>query len=91
MEDLIIHERYRELACMVIQQAIEDYVNSDIITDDDFYRWVMTCDYFNHLRVDKERIYARAVKIKERYLAECEERKRKGLKKKNYMMHRKGD
>ena len=58
--------RYKELACAVIEQAVQDFVESETMSDYSFYKWVMECDYFNFLNIDREYFYVKCLKLKER-------------------------
>lgn len=66
MEDDIIHEKYRELACAVIHQAVRDYLDDKTENADyKLYSWIMSSSYFDYLDIDREYFYIKALHLKE--------------------------
>ena len=69
MEDDVIHERYRELACASIEQGINDYLDgTDTIWE--FEKWVNESVMFDYLDLDRVWILERV-----KYLKRCGVRK----------------
>lgn len=64
MEDELIYEKYHEIACAAIKQAVDDYARHNLMDDYEFYKWCMQCGYFELLDIDRERFYAKALKLK---------------------------
>ena len=64
MGDEIIYMRYRELACEVIRQAVYDCLKNGQ-SDYVLYSWIMKCDYFDYLGLDREYFYVKCLKLKE--------------------------
>lgn len=64
MGDEVIYMRYRELACAVIKQAVDDWLKHDQ-SDYALYLWIMNCEYFDHLNIDREYFYVKCLKLKE--------------------------
>lgn len=64
MTDNVIHKRYRELACSIIQQETANFINRKNYTDYAFYRWISDCVYFDYLGIDREYFYVKALKRK---------------------------
>lgn len=66
MEDEVIHLKYRELACAIIHQAVSDYLEDKSENADyKLYSWIMGCNLFEHLDIDKEYFYIKALHLKE--------------------------
>ena len=61
----VIYTRYKELACASIELAVKDFIESETMSDYSFYCWVMDCDYFNFLNIDREYFYVKCLKLKE--------------------------
>ena len=66
MEDEVIHQRYRELACAVIAQGISDWLKEPVRRDYSLYRWMNKCPWFDYLGLDREYVYAKALKLREK-------------------------
>lgn len=66
LEDELIHEKYKELACAVIQQVVEDFLKDYKMDNYAFYKWCMECDYFDYLDLDREYFYVKVLKLKEK-------------------------
>ena len=75
--------RYKELACAAIEQAVKDFVESETMSDYSFYRWIMECDYFNFLNIDREYFYVKCLKLKENKGEKKYKRKLRSYAKKN--------
>lgn len=66
MEDNLIHERYRQLACASILQAVEDFLKDKHSDEHIFYTWCNNCSYFDYLGLDREYFYVKVLKMKEK-------------------------
>lgn len=64
MEDSVIHERYRELACASIAQGVNDWLESEESNDYDLYRWLQQCDWFDYLSLDREYFFVKVLELK---------------------------
>lgn len=65
MEDKVIHDRYKELACAVIAQGINDWLHYDQ-NEYSLYKWMRKCPFFDYLGIDREYVYAKVLKLKEK-------------------------
>ena len=65
-EDEVIYERYRELACAVIAQGINDWLHDDNATEYALYKFFKNCIFFDYLDLDREYFYAQVVKLKKK-------------------------
>ena len=65
MEDKVIHERYRELACAVIMYQVKKYLEpKNKMTDYELYCFIQNCNYFDYLGIDRDYFYVKCLKIK---------------------------
>lgn len=80
MDDKVIHERYRELACASIQQGINDWLGSSNATDYGLYKWLQECEWFDLLGLDREYFYVRVLKLKEKGITSIDMGRRYGKK-----------
>lgn len=65
MEERIIHERYRELACSAIAQGINDWLHYKG-SEYSLYKWLNECVFFDYLGLDREYFYAKILKLREK-------------------------
>lgn len=63
MDDVIIN-KYRELACASIVQGINDWLSDKKATEQELYDWLMECDWFDYLNLDREYFYVRILRMK---------------------------
>ena len=66
MEDKIIHERYRELACEVIRFAINEWLANEDRTEYALYKWIQECEWFDFLGLDREYFFCKVRKLREK-------------------------
>lgn len=66
MTDSVIHEKYRELACASIAQAVKDFLKDKKSDNFLFYTWCNNCSYFDYLNIDRERFYCKVLNLKEK-------------------------
>lgn len=66
MEDKVIHDNYKELACAIIEQAVTDWLGSKDSGEYAFYKWMKSCDLFDYLNLDREWFFKRVVDMKRR-------------------------
>ena len=66
MDDELIQQRYRELACAVIAQGISDWLREPRTTDYSLYKWMNNCPWFDFLNLDREYFYAKVLKLREK-------------------------
>lgn len=66
LEDDVIHTKYRELACSIILQTTEDFLNDKFVDDYHFYKWIADCSYFDYLDLDREYFYVKVLKLKKK-------------------------
>ena len=64
MEDKVIHERYRQLACAVIEQLINDWLDKDGASEYALYKAMQNCDWFDYLNLDREYLYVKVLELK---------------------------
>lgn len=61
----VIYERYKELACAVIQQIVDDYINLDKSD-----MWLMLslehCVMFDYVDLDYQYIYEKSIDLKKK-------------------------
>lgn len=63
MEDDLIHERYKELACAIVEQGINDWLRTG--TDKyQLYYFLMHCPWIDYLKIDREYLYVKVLKLK---------------------------
>lgn len=62
----LVHEKYRELAVASIVQGINDWLESKYDTEQDLYRWLENCSWFDLLELDREYFYVKILKLKEK-------------------------
>lgn len=63
MDDVIIN-KYRELACASIVQGINDWLSDKKATEQELYDWLMECDWFDYLDLDREYFFVRILRMK---------------------------
>ena len=63
MDDVIIN-KYRELAWASIVQGINDWLSDKKATEQELYDWLMECDWFDYLNLDREYFYVRILRMK---------------------------
>lgn len=66
MEDKVIHERYRQLACAVIEQLINDWLDKEDASDYSLYKAMQDCDWFDYLDLDREYLYVKVLDLKKK-------------------------
>lgn len=66
LEDELIHEKYRELACSIILQTAEDFLNDGFVDEFHFYKWLNDCSYFDYLDLDREYFYVKVLNLKKK-------------------------
>lgn len=62
--DNVIIKRYRELACASIVQGINDWLSDKKATEQELYDWIMDCNWFDYLDLDREYFYVRILRMK---------------------------
>ena len=87
MEDRILDIRYRELACAIIKQAVEDYADGEIDYDD----MKEVCTWGWYLNIDPDAILDRAERYKKikPLLVAKEKRKAEERREKRRLRHAK--
>lgn len=74
MEDNLIYEKYKELAIASIRQSLEDFLECNCEFKDKpvkqqiqiFTDWVLFCDYFDILRINREIFLKKSLLLKRR-------------------------
>ena len=66
MEDEVIYRRYRELACSIIAQGVNDWLRSKGKTEYSLYHWIENCPWFDYLNLDREYFYVKVLNLKEK-------------------------
>ena len=66
MNEELIHERYRELACAAIAQGVNDWLRVETSTEYGLYKWIQETDYFDYLGIDRDYFYVKVLKLREK-------------------------
>ena len=68
MDDMeeVIYERYKELACAIIAQGINDWLKKPDATEYSLYKFINNCTMFNYLDLDREYVFTQVLKLKEK-------------------------
>lgn len=65
MEDDVILQRYKELACEAVRKGVNDYLYDKEMSDYAFYTWIQNCMWFDYLDIDRDYFYVKALRLKE--------------------------
>lgn len=64
MTDNLILQRYRDLAVMIIVNAINDYLSDKEYSAKLLKSWMDNCTYIDYLGIDREWMFMRVVALK---------------------------
>ena len=74
MEDKLIYDRYKEIAIASIRQGLEDFLEGNCEFENKskkeqiqiFTDWVLFCDYFDILRINRELFLKKSLLLKKK-------------------------